>query len=256
LALVFFAELAHAGFDASVSGSYRAYPLSGVAETTVGYGHLLWGSEKNALYGFVRASADFDAITQYQSTGVRIEIFPISILGARAGQTWQQNHQDLSSYDCAANVCRGFFTDQYIEGQIYLGWGPIKFSASSRATSKSASSESNPNAVSYFVDPESGLQFSNSQTDHLNRVRGVLAYELSQNLRFGLNYTGFASDLTHETSHMDLGFVQATWGPLAVVLAGGDYSASFGSHTSTMTSPAHSTFVGYAQWTFLPKLGY
>ncbi len=248
LAIVLQFGVARADFDAAVSGSYRSYPLSGVAETTVGYGELLWGTEADALYGFVRLAADFDAITQYQATAVRFEFFPISILGARVGQLWQQNHQDYSSYDCVNNVCRGYFSEKYAEGQLFLGVGPLKLSGSYRYTIKSAGEVSNPNALTYYIDPESGLQFTNGQIDHSWRARGAALVELSPEYSLGYSQTQFVSDRSDEKSNLWIAFAQGAWGPAKLVVGGGEYDSSL--HTS------HSTVIAYGQWTFWPKLGF
>lgn len=239
---------AHADFDAQINGSYRSWPLSGVAETTLGYGQLIWGDNKDALYGFARVAADFDAITDYQASAVRVEFFPISILGVRAGQMWQQNHQDFSSYDCYNNVCRGYFSEKFVEGQLYLGAGPLKLAGSYRFTNKSVDQIANPKSLTYYIDPESGLQFSTTQSDHSWRVRGLAAIELSPEYRIGYAQTQFYSDRSDEKSNLWIAFGQGEWGPIKLVLGGGAFKSSI--------QGTQSTLVAYGQWTLWPKLGY
>jgi hypothetical protein len=247
LFLLMMSSWARAGqVDLSLWGDYRSFPQSGVAEAVVGYDQLLWGDPKNTLYGFARVYGEFDAITQYAGTTLKAEIFPISFLGVRVGQGWSQNHEALEDFDCTKNLCTGFFSQQFIEGQLFLGAGPIKFSGTYRFTAMSLDQPAGSDT--YYIDPESGLQYSTSATDHLQRARGLLAYEINKNFRLGYALTLYNSDISNEASRLWMGYIQFMKGPLNIIAGGGEFYS-----TIQLTHP---TAVVIGQWTFYPRLGF
>lgn len=243
-----FTSPASAGFDLGLFSSYRDFPLSGVAEVNFGYGQLLWGSEKNALYGFVRASGELDAVSNYFGATAKVEVFPVSILGLKAGQTWEQNHQDYKDYDCTQNICRGFFSNQYLEGQAFLGVSFLKLAASYRDSIHYADHYSNPNSVTDYVDPESGLLLTLASGDHLIRVRETALVQILSNYAVGYSESQFSSQIRAEKSRAWFSFAQGTWGDFKLAVGGGEYSSS--------TQKSHGMIVAFMQWSILPKLGY
>jgi hypothetical protein len=195
ISLIFLSYQAHAdGFDMGIHGDYRNQPLSGVAELGTGYSLALWGDEKSPWLGYVRAGWDLDGITNYFSSTLTAEFFPISILGVRIGKSWIQNSADFDDYECINYLCRGKFTQSFIEVPLYLGWDPILFSASYRVETWTSIDDSSQNSKLGYIDPTSGTDLSPQGSDKLHRVRAAMFYKLSDNFRLGYVNTQYAEN--------------------------------------------------------------
>lgn len=249
-----------AGPDLSVGGSYRSFPVGGAAEIHAGYGYLLWGSEKNPIYGFMRLGVDLEGVENYIATTAKVEVFPLSILGVIAGRSWSQSHLDYEDFDCKSYLCRGQFIEDFVEVPLYAGYGPIRLAASYRQSHWQNAESKSTGGKALYIEPTSGIKLANSETETLSRVRGALFLELTANCRVGYAETFYSvvDSITGERdrqSHLWLGLLQfhsekifTSEGEFSLVLGGGEYDSNFKLHDPTF-------IVGF-ELSPLPRLGY
>jgi hypothetical protein len=169
---------AWAGFDLAVGGYGRDYPMGAGAELNLGYGHLLWGSSSEKLYGFIRAGLDIEGVVDYNAVNAKLEIFPISILGLRVGQSRSESQLDYEDFDCELYLCRGHFAENYFEVPVFLGYGPVTFAASYKHSQWKSDSNNAAIASAQFIEPSSGLALAVDDTEDVERVRGTVFLDL------------------------------------------------------------------------------
>lgn len=144
---------AHADLDLSLGGFARSFPLSGYAYLQSGYGQVLWGDTSGVLYGYVRPYIELDSAGSYNAALGAVEFFPLSFLGVRAGEEWNQNDSQYHDYDCRLYDCTGTMYRKFVESQLLLGvsdWFASVWLRWEQWTHKS------PEALD-FIDPNNGL---------------------------------------------------------------------------------------------------
>ncbi len=139
--------------DLSLGGSFRSYPLSGVAEVKSGYGMVLYGQKNSPFSGYIRPALEGYSALLYNSGIAKLEIFPLAILGARAGGESIQNDNEYTAYDCKKYRCLGRNYRTFFETELTLGAGPFFIQGRWR---RERWTQPDPEAGD-FVDPTSGL---------------------------------------------------------------------------------------------------
>jgi hypothetical protein len=259
--------------DLNLNAGTRTFPLAGSLELSAGMGQEIWGSKKNALYGFHRISTYIEGVTDFFATGWRYEIFPVSILGIRMGQNFLASHLDYEDYDCSLYICRGDYEEQFVEVPLFLKLWRVVVTGSFRASDWVWRGGDRAGAVTEFIEPESGLHLGVNDTvlstdqDALKTTRlRVGAFYLfqdgnkNQGWRVGWVYSryergDFDSDLISESVHseqwmgvvsygIDLGSEQA----LNLMLGAGEYHSDLFS--------VQPSYMAALSWQIRPKLGY
>lgn len=209
------------GFDLSLGGTFRSYPLSGVAEAEAGYGALLWGSEGAPWYGYLRPKLEGASAGTYNSGAVSLELFPISFLGVRAGGESIQNDNEYSAYDCELYRCLGRFARTFVEAELTLGAGPVFVQGRWRRErwwQKDADAGD-------FIEPTSGLVLrgtGDSETIYI----GVAGFKFNDSWSL-LGVVRYAeSDQTEGWSRMPYGVIRYTRGRLQIGAGAGQFESS------------------------------
>lgn len=245
------------GFDLSLAGSYRSYALAGGAEMAMGYGHLIWGDKKKPLYGFVRVATGLEGVEDYIASTVKVEIFPISLLGVRVGQSWIQNHLDYEDFDCVTYLCRGQFSYDFVEVPFYMGWKRILLSASYRISRWERDRREPVGSRTHYIEPSSGLGLSLVESEDVERWRGALLYEFNSYWRIGYSYVDDRvsqgpDELEQRTSQMWLGLIQYHKSKLESTLS---VFVGAGEYRSYLLNPEPSYVLGF-ELSLWPRLGY
>lgn len=231
--------LAWAGADLRLGGSYRSYPLSGVAEPTLGYGLVMYGSEGAPFSGYVRAAIDGYTAGSYNSGVAKLEIFPLAILGVRAGGESVQNDRDYSAFDCVNFRCRGRSYRTFIEAELSLGAGPVFAQGKWR---RERWTQPDPLAGD-FVEPTSGLVMD-SAGESQTVYSGVAGLKLGENwaviagLRYGEGETGM--------SQMPFGLLRWRGERFTLGLGGGAFRSEL--------KKREATALGYFTWDIWPSV--
>jgi len=237
-----FSPLAHADFDSSLGGFARSFPLSGYAYAQSGYGQVFWGDTSGILYGYVRPYIELDTAGTYQAALAAIEVFPVSFLGIRAGEEWDQNDSHYHDYACPTNVnCEGTMYRKFVEGQLLLGYSDWFASLWLRWDHWS---HKNPE-IGDFMDPNTGL----------------IAYQGGDSEMVARFFTGY--NVTPEWAAIVAGnYYQMVhhFGIVRFGMAGaryrqGDFNAMVGlSHyQATEQKGGYGVFVGFT-WALLPSV--
>ncbi len=229
---------ARANLDLGVGGTFRSYPLSGVAEARAGYGFLLYGAAGSPFSGYVRPNLEVNSAGTYNSGMAQLEVFPLAFLGLRAGGESVQNDKDYTPYDCEADRCRGRFHRTFFGGDLTLGAGGAFVRGLWRRERWSQPQEQ----AGDFIEPTSGLVMrarGESQTVYY----GVGGYKLSETwavlggVRYAQSDEGF--------SRMPFGMVRFTRGDFALGVGAGEFE-------STLKDKAFTAW-GYVSWDFVPS---
>lgn len=96
------------GYDFSLAGSYRSFPLGGSASAVGASNLLLWGDrEAPPWFGFARLGAEASSAVSYNSAGGFMEFFPVAFVALRTGRELNRNTKDYDGFDCVMNDCQG-----------------------------------------------------------------------------------------------------------------------------------------------------
>jgi hypothetical protein len=229
----------YAAADLSVGASVRSYPLSGVVEGTTGYGLVLYGTEGEPFAGYVRAALDGFTAGTYNSGVAKLEIFPLSILGIRAGGESVQNDADYKAYDCASYVCQGRFYETFVETELTLGYAGFFVQGRWR---RERWTEANSTAGD-FVEPTSGLLMDTageSQTVY----QGMLGYKWNEKwttlagIRYAEDDDGY--------SQLPFGLLRWKSGGLSIGAGGGSFKSSLKERGPTA--------IAYLSWEIWPSV--
>lgn len=250
-----FAEL-----DLEGEVAYRYYPMGGTIKASTGYGQLVWGGREDTFYGYVRISAFLEGVPSYAARGFEVEVFPVQILGLRIGNNWVDNHQDYIDYNCELYVCRGQYSNAYIEVPLYLGYANFFATYSWRSETWGATNPHGETGRAEFVEPTSGLPMSVSSRKNIERERIVLLYGFSENWRFGLvemKYRADATDIGYKPTKSRLRAVIGQYRIKGLMTSESELSVLFGAgeFESKLAHSDPTAFIGlsFAPW---PKLGY
>lgn len=183
---ILFSLKVHADVDLNFGMNYRFYPQAATVESTIGYGQLLWGSSSDALYGFIRATATVEGITDYFSKTATLEMFPLSIIGVRFGKSWIENHKDYSAYNCVNYLCRGDFTSQFLEVPFFAELWRFVLIASWRSEQWQVTDSSAKTNQTEYVEPTSGLPLLITYQREIQRKRVAVLYKLNEHWRIGV----------------------------------------------------------------------
>ena len=205
-----FSSFAWAAWDTSLEGSYRSFPLGGVAEWGLGYGQRVWGSDRGPFYGYVRVGAVVEGVENYEAHAVSAEIFPLSFFGVKLGRRWVQNHNDYEDYDCVVYVCRGRFLEDFVEVPLYLSVGSILGVAVYRESGWVSDGGNDLGGKTDFIEPTSGLPLVAlprvESGSRIIRWRGGIFWQFPNGFRVG--YTESTYRNREALSFMWLGVVQ------------------------------------------------
>lgn len=254
----FVASPAIADWDLAVGGYARSYPLGGSVELNAGYGTLLWGAVSSPWYGYARFGGEVAGVEDYVSTGLRAELFPISFLGAKIGASRVQNYVEYEDFDCANSLCRGEYSETFIEVPLYWQFGRLQGLVSYFKSEWEVRNGLGPGSTAEFIEPLSGLPVGIADRNStfaigVERWRGVGFWRLTDLWQVGYAQTHYSSCLRESSlnceSQIWQGLVQLRWQRVFSIAAGaGEYKSRFG-----MSDPAFTLFVSYSP---LPKLGY
>lgn len=233
-------QVCFAGADLNLSANARSYPLSGVAEAQAGYGVVLYGTEGSPFSGYMRLGLDGSSAGSYNSGAAAVELFPLAILGVRAGGESVQNDKDYSAYDCEMLGCQGRFYRTFVEGEVTLGYAGVFAQGKWRRERWTQAK----GQVGDFVDPTSGLlmdEAGESQTVY----QAVLGYKWSEawTTMGGLRY---AVDDGGDQSQMPFGLLKWTSGGFSVALGGGAFKSALKARDSMV--------LGYISWDIWPSV--
>jgi len=233
---------AFADFDLSLGGTTRSYPLSGVVEAEAGYGVLVWGDTSSPFYGYTRAAISGASSITYNSGQAMIELFPVSILGARAGYESIQNSADYTAYECEIYQCKGGFARRFVEGELTVGAGPVFLQGRARREQWSRSQDKN--GPKDFIDPTSGLALNESNKTE-NVYTAIAGFKINDHWQLlgGLRY---AVDEKDHTSRFPFAAVGYRYNSLTLRLGAG----SFESELKVQKLSALATI----NWEVLPSL--
>ncbi len=246
--------------DLSLGGGYRSQPVGGSGSVEAGLGQVVWGSEVDPLYGFMRVALAVEGVVDHVTSGGYIELFPVSIFGLRGGRMTTQSHLDYDDYDCNVYLCRGRREESFTDAIIFYGYERFRFSALLRRSIWSDSSSASMTKEEY-IEPGTGLNFDRATEEELERIRYAIFYSLAENWSAGYAWTRSvvrsgppAAELTtgsdERRSFMWLGLLEYKppsegW---TVRLGAGEFESHL-----LRSDP---TFVFSLSWDVLPKLGY
>ena len=118
-----------ANIDLSAGAAARSYPAIGFETfAEFGYNQLLYGDApgKGVLYGLIRPSIKAASSAVINSYDLKLEFYPISIIGIAVGhQNTQSDFEDFPFYDCEEVRCSGELKKDYAHIRAVLGYGPI-----------------------------------------------------------------------------------------------------------------------------------
>lgn len=253
-------SIAHADFDLDFGLNYRFYPQAATAESTIGYGHLLWGSTSEPLYGFTRIAFTAEGITDYFSNTVMFEVFPVSILGARVGNSWSENYKDYSAYNCTDYLCRGRFESQFFEVPFFIEFWSFSLIASWRSEQWQITDHPQLSNQIEFVEPSSGLPLSITGQHEVERKQIAVFYKLDETWRAGVTetqYEGESSGPGYKTTYARLRAVLVQFQVKGVFTSQGNFSVVIGAgefrSQLALTDP---TFFLSLKFSPLSKIGY
>lgn len=231
---------AFAETDLTIGASTRSYPLSGVLEAATGYGVMLWGDQGSPWYGYTRLELSGASAATYNSGMLKLELFPLSFLGARVGGESMQNDQEYRAYDCLASVCKGRFYRRFFEAELTLGAGPLFIQGRWRRDHWTQGESTRGD----FIDPTSGLLML-AAGDMQTVYQGLLGIKFSPewSIVTGLRY---AENEAHQISRFP--FLISRWksGGVTYAIGGGAFKSEL--------KPLGGSFVGYIEWEIWPSL--
>ncbi len=229
---------AWANLDVGVGGTFRSYPLSGVAEVRAGYGVLLYGTAGTPLSGFLRPNVEVNSAGTYNSGMAQLEFFPLAFLGARAGAESIQNDKDYTPYDCEASRCKGRFHRTFFGAELSLGAGPVFARGMWRRERWSQAKEQ----FGDFVEPTSGL-LMRGDGESQSVYYGVAGYKVTD-IWAVITGVRYAED-DGGVSRMPFGMVRYSNGNFSLGLGAGEFQSDLKKNDFTAW--------GYFSWDIVPS---
>lgn len=233
-----FAQAVHAELDLGVGGTFRSYPLSGVAEARAGYGISLYGAPGSPFSGFIRPNIEGNSAGTYNSGMAQLEVFPLAFMGVRAGGELVQNDKDYTPYDCELFRCKGRFHRTFFGADLTLGVQGAFVRGLWRRERWSQAKEQ----FGDFVEPTSGILMrgtGETQTVYY----GIAGYKIDETwaVMSGIRY---AQD-DDSISRMPFGMVRYVNGNFTLGLGAGDFESSLKDRAFTAW--------GYFSWDIIPS---
>ncbi len=169
---------ARAEYDLSTTFGFRSYALGTAARVDVGISQEFWRFN-DQLYGFIRESAYFNTSALINSAGVRVDFFPVSILGFVAGtERVYRSTKELDTFDCDVLVCDEDGNRSYLRVENVLAYKKIVLINDYQRE---------------FYDYDSQGTFANGlhtlevdSQEIVNVMRNVLAYQYSDKYTVGI----------------------------------------------------------------------
>jgi hypothetical protein len=231
---------AHASLDFSLGAEARSYPLSGVIESELGYGALLWGQTSTPFYGYLRPRILASTAATYNSADAALEIFPLSFLGFRAGGESIQNDQNYSAYDCDTYRCKGRFYRAYAEAELTLGMGPVFVQGRWRRERWSE-----PHAqTGDYIDPTSGLAMASSGESQVVYF-GIVGMKLAPEWT-ALAMLRYAQEDSGGISRMPVGAIRFHRGIFSISVGAGNFES--------ILKKSETTVIGSIKFELAPSL--
>jgi hypothetical protein len=266
IGLIFLFSLnAAADFDLNFSTQYRNHPLSGTLGSDLGYAEPLWGADGDPFMGYVRAAVELEGVKNYFSNTVMGEFFPISLIGIRLGETHMQDHADYQDFDCTNHICHGQFKMRFMEIPVFLGYGPVLFSASYRSETWKSETTNHGGSNNDYIDPTSGLNLANGTKDSLTRIRWAFFYKLDENYRVGYVSTLYKADDLSQAAygsdglnrHSQMWLIGMQYVAVPGLLSKDEFSAFFGmgEYSSHLNSNIHTIYLNIS-YSPMKKIGY
>lgn len=232
LVIVFTGFESLAGFDFTTNATFRSYPLGGTLAAQLGYGFVLWGAAPSTAsdrakpkpwHGYIRPSLELATAGSFQQLKGELELFPISILGVRAGHAKFENKKDYSAFDDCTNIylCEGAFTRDFVEAQLVLGTGPF-FLVGLYRVEELATKEQNP--TQDFIFPTAGLPAAKTG-DTLVVVRGALGVKWSKNWITSAYYIRSEMDKLVGKSDMGTLNLHYNWSDYSILVGAGYFES-------------------------------
>lgn len=225
--------------DFSLGGSFRSYPLSGVVEAEAGYGFTLWGTPETPWSGYIRPKIEAASALTYNSLAEVIEVFPLSILGVRAGGESIQNDTKYSAYNCEDSNCLGRFYRGFLEMELTLGYHDF-FARGYYRRERWSQKASGQN----FIEPTSGL-IMNETGDAQTVFRYLVGYKYSEQSSW-IGVFRLAQNNAHEKSNVWAILLDRKWSEsLSITLGAG--------HFDSHEKPGDLMALGYFRWSLRPN---
>lgn len=240
--LFFWSCCAFASYDLSLGGSFRSYPLSGVAEVEAGSDLLLWGQATggNPFYGYIRPKLWLDSAATYNSAAAMVDVFPLSFLGVRAGGEAVQNDTKYTAYNCSDANCLGRFYRNFFEAEVTLGAGPVFVQGKWR---RERWSEAHPLSGD-FIEPTSGfLLHANGESETVYQAVAGVRASSGFTVMGGVRY---ASSDSREHSRMPFGLLKWNLDPVSIGVGGGYFESDL--------KKREMTGLLFLRWEILPSL--
>ena len=220
-------------YDQSFDFTTRAVPFGAIFTWQSGYGFPIWGDPKTTkVYGYLRPGVVAQTIGVVNRGEAHFDLFPISILGLRAGANFSQRAQGkFDTVDCEMFDCKGVVTRQFIQAQAMFGVAGFFTALTGRWTKLKHSG-----STQIFIDETSSLP-GKVLGDSLTTWNGMLGYSVDEIWRVGV-FTQFVR--MHEVvgnSNWTFAFAQMNSDSALGFFKGEDWTYNFG--IGTYTSPVH-----------------
>lgn len=106
-----------------IQGAFRTFPQGLSVEAATTYNQKLWSQEtheKPWLYGLWRATA---SVASHGLVGMRLDVFPISIVQLSVQKTITQRYYETLTLDCLSVECGGLVEREQVRMAMALGAG-------------------------------------------------------------------------------------------------------------------------------------
>ncbi|MBX7231916.1 MAG: hypothetical protein K1X29_07495 [Bdellovibrionales bacterium] len=213
-------QKAMASGDLQMGLSGRTYPLGGTLNLESGYKILIWGSDNNQspLQGYLRPSLQYKNAGQYNAGTLKLEFFPVSILGIAGGGESVSNNTKYKPFNCQTYQCLGKTWRTFVETTLKVGYGPWFVLGRGRLEDW----HQEPGHSKDFIEPNSGLA-AKFDGDRLKNLLVATGWKLNDH--WTLLYTGIFAQMmiTRGKSETQLGLVKWNHEGWEIYLGAGTY---------------------------------
>ena len=168
-------------FQVTTEGNLRSFPFGGYLSAAANTDYIFWGQKgedasklKSHLFGYLSSSIYWDTAISFNSLGVDVGFYPVSLLGIKVGKAFTKNTTDYSAYDCERFNCTGEYGRDYLEIEIKFGYQRLFYLGSY----KSDQFHGYKNLTNY-IDSDSGL-IMESASESLDKTSHLLGYKYDE----------------------------------------------------------------------------
>lgn len=192
--------------DYNLMTSVRGYPQGLSLTADLGKSLKLWGKDSGVLYGYMRPAVNFQTSALVNYATARVELFPISFLGAYYAQSkgWR-SVEKLQGFDCENLSCDSGSDKTHYGINAALAFGNFKLV-----------NFYNVSDLEYETDEISiAEELSNlvvEKEDTLKNNISVIGYQVSSALMLGVLNSYYVTEKTKQSSNMLMGLGAYTKG--------------------------------------------